>query len=84
MDNTAQDAERMGVLARQDPGEWSCPYRATGPGALQVRQADQDLGRSRTPGHPNGPGNLTRAGIAIRDACAGTEIPSLRAARSGG
>ena len=73
-----------GGAGPSDPGEWSCPYRATGPGAPQDRQADQDLGRSRTPGHTDGPGNLTRAGIAIRDACAGTEIPSLRAVRSGG
>ena len=82
MDNTAQEAERMGVLARQTRGNGLAPI--VPPALPQDRQADQDLGRSRAPGHTDGPGNLTRAGIAIRDACAGTEIPSLRAVRSGG
>ena len=44
-----------GGAGPSDPGGWSCPDRATGPGALQDRQADQDLGRSRTPGYPDGP-----------------------------
>ena len=55
-------------------GNGLAPYRAPGPGSLQDRQADEDLVVHGTPGHPDGPGNHTIAGIAIRDAHTGTGI----------
>ena len=84
MDNTAQEAERMGVLARQTRGNGLAPIVPPALERPRTARPIRILVVHGTPGHIDGPGNLTIASIAIRDAYAGTGIPSLRAARSGG
>ena len=56
------------------PGGMVLPPSATGPGALQDRQAVGVLVVHCTPGHLDDPANLTIASISIRDANTGAGI----------
>ena len=58
----------MGVLARQTRGNGLAPIVPPALERPRTARPIRILVVHSTPGHIDGPGNLTRAGIAIRDA----------------